>query len=213
MKKKDIGFIVIEGPIGVGKTTLAKKLANSLGYDIYLEKYQNNPFLKMFYTNPEKYALATQLHFLIHRSNDLMIDNGIFNGQNLVSDFFIQKDKLFAKTILNKEEYDLYLSIEKNLKISYPIPNLVIYLQANNETLHDRIRTRNHEFEKNIDFKYLNNINEAYTKFFYSYKESPLLIINTSSVNVNNDKDYSHLLKEINRSLTGRNFLNPSGVQ
>tara|TARA_B100000945_G_scaffold311314_1_gene304375 strand:+ start:192 stop:836 length:645 start_codon:yes stop_codon:yes gene_type:complete len=209
MRNVSAGFIVVEGPIGVGKTTLAKKLANSLGYNLYLEEYKQNPFLENFYSNVEKYALGTQLFFLLQRAKDFNKSRINTFKKNLVSDFFIQKDKIFAQTILNDREFNLYLDIYNSLDIFQPCPNLVIYLQADHDTLVERIRTRANNFEKNISSQYLKKINDAYTSFFYSYKESPLLIINTSRVNVHTDNDYSLLLKEIKRDLKGRSFFNP----
>ena len=209
MRNASAGFIVVEGPIGVGKTTLAKKLANSLGYDIFLEEYKQNPFLVNFYSDLEKYALGTQLFFLLQRAKDFNKSKISNFKKNIVSDFFIQKDKIFAQTTLNDKEFDLYLEISNSLDIFLPSPDLVIYLQANHDTLVERIRTRANNFEKNISSEYLKKINDAYTSFFYSYKESPLLIINTSRVNVHTDNDYSLLLKEIKRDLKGKNFFNP----
>ncbi len=209
MRNVSAGFIVVEGPIGVGKTTLAKKLANSLGYDIFLEEYKQNPFLVNFYSDVEKYALGTQLFFLLQRAKDFNKSKISNFKKNIVSDFFIQKDKIFAQTTLNDKEFDLYLEISNSLDIFLPSPDLVIYLQANHDTLVERIRTRANNFEKNISSEYLKKINDAYTSFFYSYKESPLLIINTSRVNVHTDNDYSLLLKEIKRDLKGKNFFNP----
>tara|TARA_B100000242_G_C43047222_1_gene488909 strand:+ start:2103 stop:2747 length:645 start_codon:yes stop_codon:yes gene_type:complete len=209
MRNASAGFIVVEGPIGVGKTTLAKKLANSLGYDIFLEEYKQNPFLVNFYSDVEKYALGTQLFFLLQRAKDFNKSKISNFKKNIVSDFFIQKDKIFAQTTLNDKEFDLYLEISNSLDIFLPSPDLVIYLQANHDTLVERIRTRANNFEKNISSEYLKKINDAYTSFFYSYKESPLLIINTSRVNVHTDNDYSLLLKEIKRDLKGKNFFNP----
>lgn len=209
MRNASAGFIVVEGPIGVGKTTLAKKLANSLGYDIFLEEYKQNPFLVNFYSDVEKYALGTQLFFLLQRAKDFNKSKISNFKKNIVSDFFIQKDKIFAQTTLDDKEFDLYLEISNSLDIFLPSPDLVIYLQANHDTLVERIRTRANNFEKNISSEYLKKINDAYTSFFYSYKESPLLIINTSRVNVHTDNDYSLLLKEIKRDLKGKNFFNP----
>jgi len=209
MRNASTGFIVVEGPIGVGKTTLAKKLANSLGHKVYLEEYKQNPFLENFYSNVEKYALSTQLFFLLQRAKDFNKSKINNFKTNIVSDFFIQKDKIFAQTTLNDKEFDLYLEISNSLDIFLPSPDLVIYLQANHDTLVERIRTRANNFEKNISSEYLKKINDAYTSFFYSYKESPLLIINTSRVNVHTDNDYSLLLKEIKRDLKGKNFFNP----
>ena len=209
MRNASAGYIVVEGPIGVGKTTLAKKLANSLGYNVYLEEYKRNPFLQKFYSNVEKYALGTQLFFLLQRAKDFNKSKKNNFKESIVSDFFIQKDKIFAETILNDEELNLYLDISNHLDIVSPTPNLVIYLQADHDTLIERIKSRANHFEKSISSEYLKKINDAYTSFFYSYKESPLLIINTSRVNIHTDNDYSLLLKEIQKDLKGKSFFNP----
>ena len=212
---KKYKFIVVEGPIGVGKTTLARKLANNLNSKIMLEKFQDNPFLEKFYKDIDKYALSTQLHFLLQRSSDLMklsTDDMSIANNNYVSDYFINKDKLFAKTILSKDEYELYMKIFNALKINLPTPDLIIYLQASPNILLERIESRGNNFEKNITKSYLQKITEAYTEYFYSYKASPLLIINTSSVDINKSHDYMMLLDEINKDIKGKNYFNPSAV-
>jgi len=213
MKDISSNLIVVEGPIGVGKTTLTKKLANSLGYKTFLEKYEYNPFLKNFYKDIKKHALSTQLSFLLERAKEFNSSNAKIFKENIISDFFIQKDIIFANNILNENELNLYNDIYEKLDIVTPKPSLVIYLQADLDTLLERIKIRNNDFESNIDPDYLKRINDAYTSFFYSYKESPLLIINTSSVDVHTSTDYSLLLKEIQRDLKGRNFFNPSSLE
>jgi|TARA_B100000959_G_scaffold97519_1_gene103321 deoxyadenosine/deoxycytidine kinase len=210
---KNKKFIVVEGPIGVGKTTLAKKLANSLDSEILLENFLDNPFLKLFYNDIERYALPTQLYFLLQRSNDFSKEKtDTINKKNIISDFFINKDKLFAKAILSNKEYNLYLDIYKALKLAIPNPDLVIYLQADCNTLMNRIRKRGNNFENNLTEDYLKNIIAAYTKYFYSYEGSPLLIINTSSVDINKESDYSILLQEIKKESKGKSFFNPSTI-
>ena len=206
-------FIVVEGPIGVGKTTLAKKLANSLDSEILLENFLDNPFLKLFYNDIKRYALSTQLHFLLQRANNLSKEKiSIIEKKNIITDFFINKDKLFAKTILSDKEYKLYFDIYKALKLTTPNPDLVIYLQADCTTLMNRIRTRGNDFENSLTEDYLKNIINSYTEYFYSYKDSPLLIINTSSVDINKENDYSILLQEIKKGSKGKQFFNPSSV-
>lgn len=213
MKNSYSQLIIVEGPIGVGKTTLARKLANSLGYQTFLEKYEHNPFLISFYKDVEKYALSTQISFLLQRATEFGVKNNKKFRNNLVSDFFIQKDTIFARNILTKDEFNLYNSIYQKLEIVTPKPSLVIYLQADLETLLERIKKRNNDFECYITPEYLKKINDAYTDFFYSYKDSPLLIINTSSVDVNSNNDYSLLLSEIKKDLKGRNFFYPSSLK
>ena len=206
-------FIVVEGPIGVGKTTLARKLANNLNSELLLEKFLENPFLEKFYKDIDKYALSTQLHFLLQRKADLSkLDSVGSNNKNYVSDYFINKDKLFAKTVLSRNEFELYTKIFDALNITIPKPDLIIYLQAEPDILLERIKLRGNGFEKNITKDYLQKITDAYTQFFYSYKESPLLIINTSRVDVNKSHDYVMLLDEINKDIKGKNYFNPSTI-
>ena len=204
-------FIVVEGPIGVGKTTLARKLANNLNSELLLEKFLENPFLEKFYKDIDKYALSTQLHFLLQRKVDLSkLDSVGSNNNNYVSDYFINKDKLFAKTVLSRNEFELYTKIFHALNITIPKPDLIIYLQAEPDILVERIKLRGNGFEKNITKDYLQKITDAYTQFFYSYKDSPLLIINTSRVDVNKSHDYVMLLDEISKDIKGKNYFNPS---
>ena len=206
-------FIVVEGPIGVGKTTLARKLANNLNSELLLEKFLENPFLEKFYKDIDKYALSTQLHFLLQRKVDLSkLDSVGSNNNNYVSDYFINKDKLFAKTVLSRNEFELYTKIFHALNITIPKPDLIIYLQAEPDILLERIKLRGNGFEKNITKDYLQKITDAYTQFFYSYKESPLLIINTSRVDVNKSHDYVMLLDEISKDIKGKNYFNPSTI-
>jgi len=206
-------FIVVEGPIGVGKTTLARKLANNLNSELLLEKFLENPFLEKFYKDIDKYALSTQLHFLLQRKADLSkLDSVGSNNKNYVSDYFINKDKLFAKTVLSRNEFELYTKIFDALNIMIPKPDLIIYLQADPDTLLERIKLRGNGFEKNITKDYLQKITDAYTQFFYSYKDSPLLIINTSRVDVNKSHDYVMLLDEISKDIKGKNYFNPSTI-
>ena len=212
---KKYKFIVVEGPIGVGKTTLARKLANNLNSKLMLEKFSDNPFLVKFYKDINKYALSTQLYFLIQRSSDLMklsTDDLSITKNNYIADYFINKDKLFAKTILPRDEYELYIKIFDSLNITIPKPDLIIYLQTSPDILLERIKSRGNKFEKYITLEYLEKITTAYTEYFYSYKESPLLIINTSSVDVNKSYDYMMLLDEINKDIKGKNYFNPSTI-
>ena len=205
-------YIVIEGPIGVGKTTLAKKIAHSLHYEVLLETFSDNPFLADFYKNQKEFALATQLHFLLNRSKVFSQEReDFFATNNIVSDFLMKKDKLFAETILNKEELSLYSDIRSKLDFYEPKPDLVIYLQANINILLNRIQKRGEIYEYQITSDYLGSIVNAYSKYFHSYEKTPLLVINTSNVDVNKPDDYSILLEVIKRDLKGKNYFNPSG--
>ena len=211
--------IIIEGPTGVGKTTLATKLASSLESKLMLESFSENPFLEKFYkdvgkfnkyTKTSKYALATQLYFLLQRADEFKSkEYQSLKSHNVISDYFIEKDKLFAKTILSSDEYLLYSRVHDGLKLDIENPDLVIYLQADAQTLIDRIKERGIKFEWNITEAYLQKIIDSYTMFFHSYKDSPLLIINTSNVNVNDPHDYAMLLEEINKDIKGKIYFNP----
>ena len=211
--------IVIEGPIGVGKTTLATKLSSSLESKLMLENFSENPFLEKFYkdvgkfnkyTKTSKYALATQLYFLLQRADEFKgKEYQALKRHNIISDYFIEKDKLFAKAILSSDEYLLYNRVYDGLKINIENPDLVIYLQTDAKILISRIEERGIEFEGNITEAYLQKIIDSYTEFFHSYKDSSLLIINTSNVNVNDSHDYTMLLEEINKDIKGKIYFNP----
>ena len=203
-------YIAIEGPIGVGKTTLCRRLAEKFNYDLLLEAPSENPFLSRFYSNPRQYAFQTQVQFLLHRAEQLrsLKQEDLFE-QVKVADFLIDKDRLFAQLNLDHDEFELYLKIYKHLTIDAPIPDLVIYLQAPVETLLQRIRKRNIACEQSITPSYLNRINEAYTRFFHFYNGSPLLIINASEIDViNNERDFLELVTRIQSNITGRQYFN-----
>ncbi len=214
MIKNKYKFIVVEGPIGVGKTTLATKLANTFNSKLMLESYSNNPFLKKFYKDMSKYAFTTQLYFLLQRASEFQSKaNKDIESNNIISDYFFNKDNLFAETILNIDEYSLYNKIFKHLNISMSKPDLVIYLQADASALLKRITARGIDFEQYITEDYLKKIIDSYTKYFYSYNDSPILIINTSSVDVNNVHDYNMLVGEINKDIKGKKYFNPSSLR
>lgn len=205
-------FIVIEGPIGVGKTTLAKRLANRFNYDTLLEKAEENPFLSKFYKNRDQHALSTQLFFLFQRAQQLeeLWQNDLFEPLR-VADFLIEKDHLFAKTILTPEEYQLYQMVYEKLAIEAPKPDLVIYLQAPVDTLLSRIHHRGIKEERHINHQYLERLNEAYSEFFLYYDDAPLLIVNASQIDlVDNDRDFEQLADYMLTIKRGRHFFNPS---
>jgi deoxyadenosine/deoxycytidine kinase len=205
-------YIVVEGPIGVGKTSLAKRLAQSFNYEMLLEQGDENPFLDRFYHNPRQHALATQLFFLFQRAQQLqqLRQNDMFEPVR-VADFLIEKDRLFAKMNLDADEYRLYENVYDHLTIDAPRPDLVVYLQAPVEVLLQRIHKRGIPSEQLITDQYLANLVNSYTEFFHYYDKSTLLVVNSSDVNfVQSDEDYELLLRHIRGMRTGsRNYFNP----
>ena len=205
-------YIVVEGPIGVGKTSLSKRLAESFNYELLLEKGGENPFLDRFYKQPKQYALSTQLFFLLQRAQQLqeLRQEDMFQPLR-IADWLIDKDQLFAKENLDADEYALYVNVFKHLTVDAPTPNLVIYLQAPTDILIDRIQKRGIPAEQFIERRYIENLSAAYTEFFHYYNKSPLLIINTSKINLVSDNgDYQNLVDYIASNPTGTNFFNPS---
>ena len=205
-------YIAIEGPIGVGKTTLAHLLAQSFNYEILLEDSEQNPFLKDFYKNPKRSALATQLFFLFQRVQKIqsLRQADIFSPVR-ISDFLIEKDPLFAKITLTIDELELYKKVYSQLTIDAPKPDLVIYLQASTDVLLSRIEQRGNRAEKGISKTYLQSLNEVYSEFFLYYDEAPLLIINASEIDlVSRKTDYLHLVDYLLNIKSGRHYLNPS---
>ena len=205
-------YIVVEGPIGVGKTSLSKRLAESFNYELILENSGENPFLERFYKEPKQHALSTQLFFLLQRAQQLqqLRQEDMFQP-NRIADWLIDKDQLFAKENLDSDEYALYVNVFKHLTVDAPTPNLVIYLQAPTEILLNRIQRRAIPAEQFIDRRYIENLSAAYTEFFHYYNKSPLLIINTSKINlVSDDEDFQNLVDYIASNPTGTNFFNPS---
>ena len=204
-------FIAVEGPIGVGKTSLAQRLAESFGCELLLEQPDENPFLDRFYQDPRRHALPVQLSFLLHRVRQLqeLRQDDIFQ-QVLVTDFLIDKDELFAQVNLDKDEYDLYLNVYRHLTIDAPTPGLVIYLQAPTEVLLTRIQKRGVPSERFIEPGYLEKLNRAYTEFFHYYRKSRLLIVNSTDINpVENEDDYKQLLNYILTLPSGTHYFNP----
>ena len=185
-------YIAIEGPIGIGKTTLAKRLADSFNYETLLEEAETNPFLERFYQDRRSNALPTQLYFLFQRMRKLQdLRQGDIFQQVRISDFLIEKDPLFARITLDNDEYRLYQTVYDNIIEDLPKPDLVIYLQAPTETLYERVQRRGNIIERPIEQSYLQQLNDAYTQFFYHYDDSPLLIVNTSEINLaDGDLDY-----------------------
>lgn len=204
-------FIAVEGPIGVGKTSLTKRLAETFNYELLLENAEENPFLDRFYKNPRQHALATQLFFLFQRAQQIAESrqSDLFEPVR-VSDFLIDKDRLFAELNLEKDEYDLYNNVYQHLVIDAPKPDLVIYLQAPTEVLLQRIQKRGVPSEQMIESEYLNQLNRAYTEFFHYYSDSKLLIVNSAEIDlVANDEDYEQLVTYILSLPNGTHYFNP----
>lgn len=204
-------YIVVEGPIGVGKTSLARKMAATLGAQLVLEQADANPFLDRFYRNPRAAALPAQLYFLFQRAQQQqsLQQQDLFGSQR-VSDYLMAKDDLFARLTLDEEEYRLYRQVHDKLAVDAPKPDLVVYLQAPVDVLLDRIARRGIAREAQIDRGYLTRLNESYARFFLEYEETPLLIVNAATIDpVGNEADYTELLAQVGRVTRGRQYYNP----
>lgn len=203
-------YIVVEGPVGAGKTSLARRLAEHFRCGSLLENPDANPFLARFYDDITRYALPTQLFFLFQRVNQLrgLAQMDMFD-QVIVSDFILDKDALFARLNLSDDEYGLYHEVYRHLEVRAPAPDLVIYLQASAETLIERVRRRGHEFEKNISEEYLARLAESYSRFFYHYDAAQVLIVNSENLNfVDNSSDFDLLLQRVAAMRGAREFFN-----
>jgi len=202
--------IVIEGPIGAGKTSLARKLAEASGAHLLLEQPGANPFLERFYRDTRRYALPTQLFFLFQRVQllDGLKQLDLFHSL-VVGDFLLQKDPLFARLTLADDEMRLYETILAQLAPAVPAPDLVIYLQAQSETLIDRVHRRGDPIEAGISESYLRNLADAYTRFFHQYDAAPVLMVNTEHLNpIERDSDFDLLLSRIARMRGRREYFN-----
>ncbi len=205
-------FIAVEGPIGAGKTTLARRLAETFAHEAMLEPAQGNPFLENFYRDRARNALATQLHFLIQRTRqlDTMRQSDLFQNAR-VSDYLIEKDRLFARVNLDADEYALYETVFEHLVRSIPQPDLVIYLQAPTDVLVERIQRRGIPSEQMIERRYLEQLNEAYSGLFHYYDEAPLLIVNAATIDFANDENhYTELVDYLLNVRAGRQYFNPT---
>jgi deoxyguanosine kinase len=205
-------YVVVEGPIGVGKTTLAKRLAETWGAELLLEQADANPFLERFYRDPVGAALPAQLHFLFQRTQQLadIRQQDLFSSAVRVADYLIEKDRLFARVTLEETEFTLYQQVYDRLVVDPPKPDLVIYLQAPVDVLLERIARRRIPMEQLIDRAYLEKLNEAYARFFHDYDDAPLLIVNAATLDpLANDIDYAELQGAIARMGRGRLYFNP----
>ena len=202
--------IVVEGPIGSGKTSLATRLAERLDASLLLEDPKANPFLPQFYRDMRRYALPTQLFFLFQRVGQLeSLKQPDLFGKPTIADFTLAKDPLFARLTLEDAEYQLYNRIYQHVRPQAPTPDLVIYLQASVDTLVFRVRRRGNSIETGIDEDYLRRLSEAYTRYFHDYSESPLLIVNSERLNfVDVPGHFDLLLERMNAMRGGREFFN-----
>jgi deoxyadenosine/deoxycytidine kinase len=203
-------YIVVEGPIGAGKTTLTRRLAEALRAQTLLELPQENPFLERFYRDASRYALPTQMFFLFQRMNQLrdLAQTDLFDTR-VVSDFLLDKDPLFARLTLDDDELHLYQQLYDHLKPQAAVPDLVIYLQAQPETLVERVKKRGVPMESGISEMYLYRLCESYSRFFYHYDAAPLLIVNTENLNpIERDEDFELLQKRIGNMRGKREFFN-----
>ena len=205
-------YIVVEGPIGVGKTSLARRLAETFDSDLILERPSENPFLEGFYRRGRAAALPTQLFFLFQRARQIeeIRQSDLFSPVR-ISDFLLEKDRLFAELNLDANELTLYDQVYATLDLDPPTPDLVIYLQAPPDVLLRRVASRGLSYERSIDEKYLERLGDAYARFFYDYDSAPLLIVNAAVIDpIHRDSDYEQLLTEIHRTRRGRHFFNPA---
>ena len=204
-------YIAIEGPIGVGKTSLARRLAAELDGELVLEEADANPFLQRFYEDPRGAAFPAQLFFMFQRVRQLeqLAQADMFSHLR-VADFLMAKDRLFAQITLDRDEFLLYEKVYESMDFTAPVPDLVVYLQAPVDTLHFRIARRGIQYEQTIKRRYLERLADGYAQFFHQYDESPLLIVNAATIDpISNEPHFQMLLDEIDRSRSGRQFFNP----
>ena len=209
---RNLNYIAIEGPIGVGKTSLAKLLSKRLSAKLILEKFEDNPFLSEFYNDPARSAFQTQLFFLLQRYQQQHDIRQVDMFHNLlISDYMFIKDRLFASLNLDDKEMNLYDSIANIMERNIINPDLIIYLQADTSTLMKNIDKRGRDFENNISYDYINALNEIYTEYFFRYNDTPLVIINTNNIDfVNNAEDLDQVIEYIRQPVSGTKFFNPS---
>ena len=209
---KSLYYIAIEGPIGVGKTSLSKLIGEKLGARLVLEEFEENPFLSEFYKDPERYAFQTQLFFLLQRYRQQHELRQVDMFQNLViADYMFIKDRLFASLNLNEKEIELYDTVANLLEKNIIKPDLVIYLQGSTSSIMNKIIDRGRSIEKNITSDYIDALSQVYTEYFFRYQETPLVIINTDNIDfVNNENDFNEIINFIRKPVVGTKYFNPS---
>jgi deoxyadenosine/deoxycytidine kinase len=203
--------IAIEGTIGVGKTSLAQILGDRLEAKLILEEFEENPFLVDFYKNSEQFAFQTQLFFLLsrYRQQQQLQQTDLFT-KTLISDYMFVKDRLFAALNLNDKEMSLYNAVARILEKNVTSPDMVIFLQSDTDRLMQNIKLRSREYEKLIDWKYIDALNQMYNEYFFRYDDSPLLIINTNDIDfVNNKDDLEEIIEFIRTPGEGTRYFNP----
>lgn len=211
MSLERLKFIAVEGVIGAGKTTLADKLSQTIGASLILEEFEQNPFLEEFYQDPQRYSFQTQIFFLLSRFRQMqeLRQINIFQ-QKIVSDYFFDKDRIFATLNLSEKELKLYDGLARLMEKEVPVPDLIIYLQSSTQHLMDNIFKRGRSYEKNMDRDYIDALNDMYNQFFFHYDKAPLLVINTDEIDFKKlEKDYQDILVEINHHQSGTRYYIP----
>jgi len=208
---RNLYYIAIEGPIGVGKTSLAELLSKELGARLVLEDFEDNPFLPDFYNDPERFGFQTQLFFLLQRYRQQQDLRQVDMFQKLlITDYMFVKDRLFASLNLDDKEMHLYDTVARLLERNIIKPDLVIYLQADTDVLMKNIEKRGRNMERDVTWEYIDALNQVYTEYFFRYQDTPLVIINTNNIDfVENEKDLKEVIDYIRQPVSGTKFFNP----